>query len=140
MKNLWCLIQFALASVGSFAVWFLGGIDGYIYVLIVFVAADYITGVMRAAVMRSLSSKIGAKGILRKILIFILIGLSNLVDYYLLINSGVLRAAVVFFYISNEGISILENVHAMGLPVPAKLKVVMRRLEGDKSGRKTKRG
>ena len=131
MKYLWHAIQFFTASLGGFAVWFLGGIDSYMYVLVTFVLADYVIGVIKAIAERKLSSAIGARGIAKKVLIFILIGLSNLVDEYLLRDFGVFRVAVVFFYISNEGISILENAHAIGVPIPAKLKAFMAQIRGD---------
>lgn len=122
LKYFWHFIQVAFAFLGGFIVWFLGGIDGYVYVLVAFIVADYITGVMKSIVKRKLSSQIGARGIFKKVLIFMLIGLSNLVDEYLLLDFGVFRTAVVIFYISNEGVSILENAHAIGLPIPAKLR------------------
>ena len=116
------LLQVTLAALGGFLAWFLGGIDVYIYILIIFVVCDYITGIMKAISERKLSSKIGAKGIFRKALIFIIIGLSNLIDEYVLRNNGMFRTILVFFYISNEGISILENANVLGLPIPEKLK------------------
>ena len=135
MKYLWHLIQVVFSSLGGFIAWFLGGIDGYIYVLVLFVIADYITGIMKSIVERKLSSQIGAKGIFKKTIIFILTGLSNLIDEFLLLDFGIFRTVVVFFYISNEGISILENAHAMGLPIPVKLKNILLNLrdKGDDS-------
>jgi len=125
MKGLWHFIQVAFASLGGFVAWFLGGTDRYVYVLTTFVVADYLTGVMKSIVERRLSSQIGAKGIFKKALIFILIGLSNLIDEYLMLDFGIFRTIVVFFYISNEGISILENASAIGLPIPVRLKNIL---------------
>ena len=121
MKHLLHYFQIAFASIGGFAAWFLGGIDGYIYVLVVFIVVDYITGIMKSLVDRNLSDEKGFRGVFKKITLFMLIGITNLIDNYLLMGSGAFRAAVVFFYISNEGISILDNAHKIGLPVPTKL-------------------
>jgi toxin secretion/phage lysis holin len=128
MKELWNWIQVGLAAVGGFLGWFLGGMDGFMYALIAFVVVDYLTGVMRAIIEKELSSRVGARGIIKKILIFLLVGVAHLTDMYLLGDGNALRTAVVFFYISNEGISLLENATAIGLPVPEKLKETLSQL------------
>ena len=107
---------------------FLGGKDGLLYALLVLIVLDYITGVLFAIDQKQLSSAVGYKGIARKVLIFVLVGTANVVDVYILGKAGVLRAAVIFFYISNEGISILENASHLGLPVPEKLQSVLKQL------------
>ena len=107
---------------------FLGGVDGFLYALIAFTVIDYITGVMCAITDKNLSSSIGFKGICRKVLIFTLVGIGNIVDVYVLGQGGVLRTAVIFFYLSNEGVSILENSAHLGLPIPEKLKEVLEQL------------
>ncbi|MDY2940916.1 MAG: phage holin family protein, partial [Varibaculum sp.] len=107
---------------GGFLGWFLGGLDGFLYALIAFVAADYLTGVLAAIAEKRLSSSVGFTGIARKILIFTLVGLANLLDVYVLGAGAVLRTATIFFYLSNEGISLLENTTRLGLPVPAQLR------------------
>lgn len=106
---------------GGIIGWFLGGLDGFLYALIAFVVADYITGVLAAITEKKLSSAVGFRGIFRKILIFLLVGLANLLDIYILGEAGVLRMATIFFYISNEGISLIENAARLGLPVPGPL-------------------
>ena len=111
-----------------FRSWFLGGVDGFLYALIAFTVIDYITGVMCAITDKNLSSSIGFKGICRKVLIFTLVGIGNIVDVYVLGQGGVLRTAVIFFYLSNEGVSILENSAHLGLPIPEKLKEVLEQL------------
>ena len=108
----------ASTIIGGFVGWYLGGFDGFLYALIAFVVADYITGVLAAINQRELSSAVGFKGIARKVLIFLLVGLANLLDVYILGHAGVLRMATIFFYISNEGISLIENAVRLGLPVP----------------------
>lgn len=128
MKNIWTCVQIAFTAVGGFLGWFLGGADGFLYTLIAFVALDYVTGVMCAIVEKKLSSEVGFKGICRKVLIFLLVGAANLLDVYVLGEAAVLRTAVIFFYLSNEGISMLENAGRLGLPIPQKLKDVLAQL------------
>lgn len=128
MKQIWTGIQLAFSALGGFIGWFLGGADGFLYALIAFVAVDYITGVMCAIADKKLSSAVGFKGICRKVLIFVLVGIGNLVDVYVLGQGGVLRTAVIFFYLSNEGVSFLENAGHLGLPIPQKLKDVLEQL------------
>ena len=128
MKQIWSGIQIAFTAFGGFLGWFLGGVDGFLYALIAFTVIDYITGVMCAITDKNLSSSIGFKGICRKVLIFTLVGIGNIVDVYVLGQGGVLRTAVIFFYLSNEGVSIMENSAHLGLPIPAKLKEVLEQL------------
>lgn len=128
MKQIWSGIQIAFTAFGGFLGWFLGGIDGFLYALIAFTVIDYITGVMCAITDKKLSSSVGFKGICRKVLIFTLVGIGNIVDVYVLGQGGVLRTAVIFFYLSNEGVSILENSAHLGLPIPEKLKGVLEQL------------
>ena len=132
MKELWNALQLALAAVGAWLGWFLGGMDGLIYAVIVFVIADYITGVMCAINDKRLSSEIGFKGICRKIIIFMLIGVANLIDVYVIKSGAMLRTATIFFYLSNEGISLLENAVHLGLPVPEKIKQALKQLADNK--------
>lgn len=128
MKTVWNWVQAALAAVGGFLGWFLGGPDGFLYALIAFVAVDYLTGVMCAVADRKLSSEVGAKGIFKKVLIFVLVGVGHIIDSQVLVSGGAIRTAVIFFYLSNEGISILENAAHIGLPIPEKLKNVLEQL------------
>ena len=118
MKSIWVGIQLAFSALGGFLGWYLGGVDGFLYALIAFVLVDYVTGVMCAIADKKLSSAVGFKGICRKVLIFVLVGIGNLVDVYVLGEGGALRTAVIFFYLSNEGISFLENAGHLGLPIP----------------------
>ena len=128
MKEFWNSVQLVFTAIGGWLGWFLGGCDGLLYTLIAFVVIDYITGVMCAITDKNLSSSIGFKGICRKVLIFTLVGIGNIVDVYVLGQGGVLRTAVIFFYLSNEGVSILENSAHLGLPIPEKLKEVLEQL------------
>ena len=122
-------IQGVLAVIGGFLGWYLGGLDGFLHALIVFVALDYLTGVIVAIIEKKLSSEIGFKGILKKVLIFVMVGIGNMVDVHLLKNGSAIRTAVIFFYLSNEGISILENCSKVGLPIPEKLKNVLKQFD-----------
>lgn len=111
-----------------------GECTGPIVALLCFVAIDYITGVVHAAITHTVSSKTGFKGLLKKLLILLVVVIGHLTDMYLIGNGTMIRDACCLFYISNEGISILENVIAMGVPVPEKLKIVLEQLEkGDKN-------
>ena len=116
------------SSIGGVLGVFLGGMDGLIYALLAFSVIDYVTGIMCAIDKKELSSSVGFKGIARKIIIFSLVGVANILDVYILGHVGVLRAAVIFFYLSNEGISILENTSKLGLPVPEKLQNILQQL------------
>ena len=128
MKEFWNTIQLIFSAVGGWLGYFLGGCDGLLYALIAFVVIDYITGVMCAIINRELSSAVGFKGIFRKVLIFLLVGIANIIDVQVIGTGAVLRTAVIFFYISNEGVSLLENAGHLGLPIPEKIKTVLEQL------------
>lgn len=128
MKEFWTTIQVIFAAIGGWLGWFLGGCDGLLIALLAFVAIDYVTGVMCAIVDKKLSSAVGFKGIFKKILIFALVGVGHILDTMVIGTGSVLRTAVIFFYLSNEGISLIENAGHLGLPIPAKLKAVLEQL------------
>ena len=128
MKEFWNMIQLAFAGVGGWLGYFLGGCDGLILALLAFVVIDYITGVMCAIADKKLSSAVGFKGICRKVLIFLLVGIANILDVQVIGTGSVLRTAVIFFYISNEGVSLLENAGHLGLPIPVKIKAILEQL------------
>ncbi|WP_374848956.1 holin family protein [Enterococcus gallinarum] len=138
MREIWSWTQIGLTAVGGFLGWFLGGVDGFLYALVAFIATDYITGVMCAIVERVLSSEIGYRGIFKKVLIFALVGVAHIIDQNIIGDGSVIRTAVIFFYLSNEGISIIENATRLGLPIPEKLRDVLEQLKGggDKDGTK----
>ena len=128
MKEFWNMVQMVFAAVGGWLGYFLGGNDGLLIALVLFVAADYLTGVMCAVSDKVLSSNVGFKGICRKVLIFLLVGIANILDVHVIGTGSMLRTAVIFFYISNEGVSLLENAAHLGLPVPGKIKAVLEQL------------
>lgn len=134
MKEFWNTIQLIFAAIGGWLGYFLGGCDGLLYTLIAFVVIDYLTGIMCAISDQTLSSEVGFRGICRKVLIFLLVGIANVLDIHVLGNGSVLRTAVIFFYISNEGVSLLENAAHLGLPVPEKVKDVLEQLHGRAEG------
>ena len=128
MKEFWNVIQLIFTAVGGWLGWFLGSCDGLLYALIAFVTIDYVTGFMAAAADHKLSSEVGFKGICRKVLIFLLVGIGHILDTQVIGSGSVLRTAVIFFYISNEGVSLVENAAHLGLPIPEKLKSVLEQL------------
>ena len=136
MKDYIHTLQIIFAAIGGYIGWFLGGFDGLLYALVAFVVIDYITGFMVGILEKKLSSNIGFKGIFKKVLIFTFVGIGHIVDIYILQNGSAVRTAVIFFYLSNEGLSIIENATKIGLPVPEKLKAVFVELgkEEEKSG------
>lgn len=133
MKQFWNVVQVGIAAVVGGVGWFFGELDGFFYALIAFVVIDYMTGIMCAVVDKSLSSNVGFKGIFRKVLIFVMVGIGHVIDSQIIGNGDALRTAVIFFYISNEGVSLLENAAHVGLPVPEKLKDVLAQLH-DRTG------
>lgn len=117
---------------GSCMGFFLGDMDIFIYTLLAFVICDYLSGIIRAGFERKLSSKVGFRGIFKKIMIFIIVGIANLCDKNLVQNQAMIRSAIIFFYIANEGLSILENSIAIGLPIPEKLKILLEQFKEEK--------
>ena len=128
MKEFWLMIQAIFTGLGGWMGYYLGGCDGLLYALIAFVIVDYLTGVMCAIADKKLSSEVGFKGICRKVLIFLLVGIANIIDVQVIGQEGILRTAVIFFYLSNEGVSLLENAGHLGLPIPTQLKDVLEQL------------
>ena len=131
---IWAKIQLAFTALGGWLGYFLGGADGMLIALIVFVALDYVTGVMCAIVDKKLSSAVGFKGIFKKVLIFALVGVGHILDTHVIGSGDAMRTAVICFYLSNEGLSLLENAAHIGLPIPEKLKEILAQLHnrGDK--------
>lgn len=128
MKDIINTIQIVIAAVGGYVGYFLGGLDGFLYALIAFIVIDYLTGIMVAVLEKKLSSEVGFRGIFKKVLIFSLVAVAHIIDAELIRTGSAIRTAVIFFYLSNEGISILENTAKIGLPIPEKLKTVLEQL------------
>ena len=125
MKDVFNVVQMMFTAIGGYLGWLLGGVDGFLYALIAFVIIDYVTGIMLAVLQRKLSSDVGFKGIFKKVLIFIMVAIGNTIDAHIIGNGSAIRTAVIFFYLSNEGISIIENAANIGLPIPQKLKDIL---------------
>ena len=125
---IWTKIQMAAAALGGWLGYFLGGADGLLIALIMLAVLDYVTGVMCAVSDKKLSSAVGARGIFKKMLIFMLVGVGHIVDTHVVGTGSALRSAVICFYLSNEGLSVLENAAHLGLPVPEKLKDILTQL------------
>ena len=125
---IWTKLQMACAALGGWLGYFLGGIDGLLIALIVFMVLDYITGLMCAVMDRKLSSSVGFRGICKKVLILMLVGVANILDVHVIGTGSALRGAVVCFYLSNESLSLVENAAHIGLPVPERLKDVLAQL------------
>lgn len=139
MKAFWNLCQLVFTVTGGWLGYFLGGCDGLLFTLFVFVIADYVTGIMSAIADKKLSSEVGFRGIMRKVIIFLLVGIAQMVDINVIQNGSILRTAVIFFYLSNEGVSVLENAAHLGLPVPEKFKDVLEQLhDRDEDGNRKK--
>lgn len=123
------VLQYLFGAIGGAVGWYLGGVDGFMYALITFVVIDYLTGLMVAVLEHKLSSEVGFRGIFKKVLIFTMVGIGNMIDIQLVGNGSAIRTTVIFFYVSNEGISIVENAAKIGLPVPKKLLDVLDQLK-----------
>ena len=123
------------AFFGAAVSWFFGGANGFIYALIAFCIMDYITGILAAWEKCILSSSTGFKGIAKKITIFILVGITNIIDRELLGHNAFLRDAVISFYLANEGLSILENAVLIGIPIPEVLKSKLLQLKDNKDNK-----
>ena len=126
----WAKIQMAVAAIGGWIGYFVGGVDGLMTALLIFMALDYITGLMCAIADKKLSSAVGFRGICKKVLILMLVGVAHIVDLHVVGTGDALRSAVVCFYLSNESVSMLENAAHLGLPIPEKLKSVLAQLHG----------
>lgn len=128
IELIWAKIQAVCAVIGGWLGFFLGGMDGMLIALIVFMALDYVTGIMCAILDKKLSSAVGFKGAMKKAFILILVGVANVVDVHVVGTGSALRGVVICFYLSNEGLSLLENAAYIGLPVPEKLKDILAQL------------
>lgn len=109
-----------------------GPLDGAVFGLISVCVIDYITGVCLGAVHHKLSSEVGFKGIIKKAVIFAVVCIGHLIDTVIIKDGTVFRSAIIFFYFGNESLSILENAVALGLPVPNKLKAILKQLKEEK--------
>ena len=124
----WAKLQMAIAAGGGWLGYFVGGVDGLMTALLGLMVMDYVTGVICAVIDRELSSSVGFRGIFKKVLILMLVGVAHIVDLHVVRSGEALRSAVICFYLSNEGVSVLENAGHLGLPIPEKLKGILAQL------------
>ena len=133
MENILNYFKIIIAALGTGITWLFGTWDTALIVLVSFMALDYLTGVLRAIVNQEVSSDTGLKGIARKTVIFIVLIVAVLLDRLLNTGTWVFRTLICYFYIANEGISLLENCAGLGLPIPDKLKDALVQLkDGEK--------
>ena len=130
---IWAKVQIAITALGGWLGYFLGGMDGLMIALIVMMTLDYVSGVMCAIIDKKLSSAVGFKGICKKVFILMLVGVAHIIDLHVVGTGSALRGAVICFYMSNEGLSLLENVAHIGLPIPDKLRDILSQLHDKES-------
>lgn len=129
MSKLQIIIDSVAAAIGAALGFLFGEVNGLFWALIAFMALDYITGVIVAVIEKRLSSEVGFKGLAKKFLILVFVAVGHIADTYILGGTPAAMSAVMLFYIANEGISIIENAAALGLPVPEKLKDIMEQIK-----------
>jgi toxin secretion/phage lysis holin len=135
VKDIWGYIQLVFIGIGGWVGWILGGYDGFLFTLIAFIVIDYLTGVMVAILEKKLFSNVGFRGIFKKVLIFTLVGVGSIIDEHLIKDGSAIRTAVIFFYLANEGVSIIENAGKIGLPIPKKLMEIFEQLNKESDGK-----
>lgn len=128
-KEILTTIKVVAGEIGALVGIFLGDVDGLIIALIMFAVVDYITGVLAGAIEHKLNSEVGFRGITKKVLLLLIVGVANILDVYVIGTRAVTRTAVCLFYIANEGLSIIENSARIGLPIPEKLRVILEQLK-----------
>ena len=125
------IIKIIFGSIITAVSGFLGGMDGIMYALLAFITIDYITGVAVAVKQKKLSSEVGFWGLVRKVCIIALVGVAHFVDVYVMHTGDIFRTAIALYYIGNEGVSLLENMGNLGVPLSKKLKDVLEQLKTD---------
>lgn len=133
MSRMQIIIDSMAGTIGAVLGFMYGEVTGLFWALVAFMVLDYISGILAAISVRKLSSKVGFKGIAKKLLILVFVSVGHITDTYVLGGVPVAMTAVILFYIANEGISIVENATELGLPVPQKIKNVLEQIK-NKSG------
>jgi len=135
--KVWIYIETAFSALGGLLAVFLGGFDGLVQSLVIFAVIDYITGLFNAIIQKNVSSNIGFKGIVKKFVMFLIVGIVSAVDSHLFgimgMDGNIIRDAVICFFLANEGISILENASLLGVPIPDQLKNALLQIRNRKS-------
>src|SRR5574344_1913333 len=132
-KEMKYFLNFFTSTVLTTVLYFLGGWDMAFQTLLIIIVLDYITGICKAIVNKKINSNIGAKGIIKKVGYLIIVALSFYLDK-VVGDTGAIRSLVIYFFVANEGISILENWGAMGLPLPKKIFEVLDQIKNEKGG------
>ncbi len=122
-------IKFIIFEIGLFLSYLLGGFDDTIIFLIIATCLDYITGVIYAYHTKTLSSRVGYIGIVKKVLLFFIIAIAHQIDLAINMSNPLFRTSVCWFFISNECISLLENCYNLGIPIPIKLKEALQQIK-----------
>lgn len=126
------IVNLCFGCLGAILGAFLGGLTGLLTALIWLMIADYITGVLSAIKRKEVNSNVGFWGIVKKCLILLMVGVGNILDVYIITQGSTVRTAIIMFYAANDGISILENLTELGLPVPEKVRKILEQLrEGE---------
>lgn len=132
MSNFLVTLKYSVALVGGLLTALLGGWDVALQVLVLFVVLDYITGLVAAYEEQNLNSRVGFRGIAKKILLFVPVAVAYWLD--MLLGQEILRNLAIFFYIANEGLSMMENLGRAGVPFPEQVQTALeqlKRAEGD---------
>lgn len=129
MEGVTKTMQFILVAVGDVVMEVMGGVDGFLYALIIFVGVECATGIMVGVISKERFSQHWSRVVFKKVMIFFLVALAHIIDNFVIRNGGILRTAVILFYLSTEGISILDNAALIGLPIPKKLKMVLEQMK-----------
>ena len=131
MKEFICA---ALAGIGTFLTFIFGDWDVALQCLVIAIALDYISGIIKAFINKELSSKIGVKGILKKVGVLVVVALAVLIDK-VTGESGAVRTLVIYYFVANEGLSIIENLGEAGLPIPDVIKKALKSLKNESKGK-----
>ncbi len=134
MSRMQIIIDSVAGTIGAVLGFMYGEVTGLFWALVAFMVLDYISGILAAISVRKLSSKVGFKGIAKKLLILVFVSVGHITDTYVLGGVPVAMTAVILFYIANEGISIVENATELGLPVPQKIKNVLEQIKNKSGG------
>ncbi len=128
------ILDCTAAALGAVVGFLYGEVTGLFWAMIAFMAVDYITGVLVAVINKNLSSEIGFKGLVKKLLILVFVAMGHIMDTYVIGSGSALMSAVMLFFLANEGVSIIENAVGLGMPVPKKLRDVLEQLKQESEG------
>lgn len=129
MDNVFSVAKIAAGAIAAGLTWLFGPSKTVLIILLVMLAIDYLTGLCKAWANKELSSRIGARGIIKKVMVFAVLAVAAVVDKVIPLTNGAILSAVSSFYILNEALSILENAAAMGLPIPPIIRDALHQLE-----------